>query len=121
VLVSAGVASVFSGAGAGAGAVAGAGAGAVSVFAGSAAGVACDGVVSVVAVGWGSSFLGFFLKRPLNAFFIWSIASSAGKQCISWVVSGVLAYQVRLVKMKGNLRTPGMVAAIDWVLGRDTN
>jgi len=72
-LLSAGVASVF--AGAGAGAVAGAGAGAVSVFAGSAAGVACDGV-SVVAVGFGSSFLDF-LKRPLKAFFICSIASGA--------------------------------------------
>jgi hypothetical protein len=73
-LLSAGVASVF--AGAGAGEVAGAGAGAVSVFAGSAAGVACDGV-SVVGVGFGSSFLDFFLKRPLKAFFICSIASGA--------------------------------------------
>ncbi|QRD07352.1 hypothetical protein JI435_308690 [Parastagonospora nodorum SN15] len=84
-LLSAGVASVF--AGAGAGAVAGAGAGAVSVFAGSAAGVACDGV-SVVAVGFGSSFLDFFLKRPLKAFFICSIASGGTPGMMIGRVSG---------------------------------
>jgi hypothetical protein len=79
----AGAMSVF----AGSGTVAGAGAGAVSVFAGSATGAALDGL-SVVAVGLGcSSFLDFFLKRPLKAFFIWSIASGAGEQCVSKSVS----------------------------------
>lgn len=64
-LAAAGVGSVF----AGSGAAAGAGAGAVSVFAGAVAVCELDGV-SVVAVGFGSSFLFFFLlKRPLKAFF----------------------------------------------------
>jgi hypothetical protein len=72
--VAAGVVSVF----AGSGAVAGAGAaGVVSV------GLVCAGVAagaSDVAVGLGSSFLDFLpLKRPLKAFFIWSMASSAGR------------------------------------------
>jgi hypothetical protein len=102
----------------------------------------------VVAVGSGSSFLGFFLKRPLKALFTWSMASGAGKKCISdagfevcgnerdstrasvgqvapkWETVGrcdALAYQVAKVKIKGNLRTPGMMIAIDGVLGGGTN
>jgi hypothetical protein len=63
--VVAGVVSVLTGSGA----VAGAGA----------AGVVSEGLDWVfdgaAAVGVGSSFLDFFLKRPLKAFFIWSMAS----------------------------------------------
>lgn len=65
-----GVGSLFTGSGTLAGAGA---AGVVSVGL-----VACElEGVSAVAVGVGSSFLDFFLKRPLNAFFICSIASGA--------------------------------------------
>jgi hypothetical protein len=39
--------------------------------------------VSEVAVGVGSSFLVFFLKRLLKAFFIWSIASGAVVEYVS--------------------------------------
>lgn len=65
----AGAASAF----AGAGAVAGAGAaGVVSV------GFASAGLeASAVVVGLASSFLAFFLNRPLKAFFTWAIASGA--------------------------------------------
>jgi hypothetical protein len=63
----------------GSGAVAGAGA----------AGLVSEGFdwatagVSEVAVGVGSSFLVFFLKRLLKAFFIWSIASGAVVEYVS--------------------------------------
>lgn len=74
---------------AGVGAVAGAGAaGAVSVLVGSAALLEA----AVVAVGWCSVFfvLLFFLKRPLKAFFSWSIASGAVVVC-----ELTLRYQLR--------------------------
>jgi hypothetical protein len=101
----AGVTSGFTGSGA----VAGAGAGAVSVT-----GAALDGL-SIVGVGSGcSSFLAFFLeKRPLKAFFIWSMASGAGKSCVSKVVSWELQSRARDHAADPNacvyLRTPGMM------------
>jgi hypothetical protein len=106
----AGVTSGFTGSGA----VAGAGAGAVSVVAGSVTGAALDGL-SIVGVGSGcSSFLAFFLeKRPLKAFFIWSMASGAGKSCVSKVVSWELQSRARDHAADPNacvyLRTPGMM------------
>jgi hypothetical protein len=94
-LVVTGVASVF----AGSGAVAGAGAGGVVSEAGGWADAAPDGAW-VVEVGVGSSFFGFFLKRPLNAFFIWSMASGA---------VGILSDICTLERCEGEQRDTGFV------------